>query len=287
MECLHLHLLLWICEKYLDPLDVNILRLTSKYYCRIPKKTCDPLCEAISYGYSGVVSWLLKTNCKVSVKAFLLSSVTGSITITEKLAKSWPEILQIDKADHTIPNETALHGQIDMVLWQISNGWTIDKEKICEYAAASGNLTLLKTLINRKYQLSDHTICLAALSGNLSMVKWIMSNGGDIQDCTLVYSVCSGDLETVSFIYQAAAPEHKIASVTEEAAKYVTNLDDNRWAILKYLLEAGCNYDDKMWIILIESNAVSAIKYLVDNNYKRQNKVSLLKRASSRKTELN
>lgn len=270
------HLLLWFSQTYLSKLDRSVFRLVCRRHAQlITPIHCDAVTYAIRKGHVTLLKWLLK-HCIITQKSYFELSKLGSVVMAEMLARADPETLSIAMSDEALIQEATLRGHMEYVLWQLEQGWQRADDSLCEYAAASGNLELVKTLVSLGYSLSEHSVCLAAMSGNVAMVRWMVERGKTIQDCTLTYTATGGNVEILYMIWPMCREEQKTSDATEEAARY------GQTKMLFELLRLGCPYTSQVWYHTIENNNIEVLKRLVQGNYRRPQVKDMLRYADSR-----
>ena len=80
----------------------------------------------------------------------------------------------------TIPH-IILEKNVDLSRWALEQGCTTEPH-ICNYAAKHGNISILKVLVEFKYQFTLLTCENAAAAYDLGMLQWLVKNGAQISN---------------------------------------------------------------------------------------------------------
>jgi hypothetical protein len=133
----------------------------------------------------------------------------------------------------------ASYGHGNVVEWAIENGCkrSID---VCNAAARSGNLDMLKFLRTKHMCMFAHSIVNnAARSGHLHVLEWAKDNDYEFDNEVCIDAVKGGHLEVLQWLRSQEPPCRWGKQTCATAAEY------GRFDILKWAIEHGCPYNKK------------------------------------------
>ena len=175
--------------------------------------------------------------------------------------------------DVSICNYAAMSGNIEMLKYFISDEYKCPyNNKICKYAVRSGNMEMIEYIrsMTDKNTWDSDTCTEAVKSGNIEMVKYLRSGLYEKDICpwnsnTFIEAVKSGNIEMVKYLRSELNKEDKCPwnhRVCSEAVK------SGNIEMIKYL-RSGANEEDKcpyykndMYIYAALSGNVEMMKYV-------------------------
>jgi len=135
-----------------------------------------------------------------------------------------------------------------------------------QFAIESGNLQLLKSLIEKGAEISNENLCSAAAEGHLDIVKYLVDEKGIEASHSFWYAAHNGHFPVMEYLFD----KDKCVAIGDDAdAVNYTFLRGNssRLEVVKYLIEKGAKINDESVSCAIADGGVisfASVKYLVD-----------------------
>ncbi len=184
--------------------------------------------------------------------------------------------------NNVIINLLIKHGKLELLKLVVNQD--IEKLRPCLLAAESGNLDILKWLIENKYYINNHICEVAALNGHIDIIKWIWENNYFWDDKTCSFAAINGHLEIIKWARANGCDWNK--NVCSNAAEF-GHLNVLKWArkngcewdaktcasaafnnhlnILIWARENSCEWDNNTIKYSITNNSVDTLKWARDN----------------------
>lgn len=132
-------------------------------------------------------------------------------------------------------------GHLHVLRWvrNLYGEGAMNKRRICFEAALGGQLHVLRWVDDRYYMRHEHASYGAACGRRLETLRWLRENHYGSVSLALVHAAERGNLEAIKWLYGTCGAE-----LTEEV--FSTALAHGRLAVLRWLLEHGCPWDQQM-----------------------------------------
>ena len=133
-----------------------------------------------------------------------------------------------------------------------------------QFAIESGNLQLLKSLIEKGAEIHDDALYSAAAEGHLDIIKYLVDEKGIGMSHYFWYAAHNGHFPVMEYLFD------KCVAIGDDAdAVNYTFLRGNssRLEVVKYLIEKGAKIDDESVSFAIADGGVisfASVKYLID-----------------------
>lgn len=161
-----------------------------------------------------------------------------------------------EKCDECVGNNIcsyiAAHGLVDMLRnLLIVYGSELYKESVIPigYAAASGNIDVVKILRDFGFPLSRWACAKAASHGHLEMLKWLVAEGRTPDQRACLYAAKNGQLEILEWLHENRCPWDERTTTAAVEGKHPK--------VLAYLLGHGCPINSNATIAAIRGGLIT------------------------------
>lgn len=135
-----------------------------------------------------------------------------------------------------IPNIAARYGHIEILTWVRLHRYAFSAQEVCENIALSGNVANMKWAKPHDYPMGKSICSFAIRSGNLRMVQYVRNLGYQFDAYAISACVRIGKLDIIQYVYEM----HPLPLVAGDCRSASTCGHLN---ILKWLREHGCPWD--------------------------------------------
>eukprot|EP01127_Copromyxa_protea_P004718 TRINITY_DN14548_c0_g1_i1.p1 TRINITY_DN14548_c0_g1~~TRINITY_DN14548_c0_g1_i1.p1 ORF type:complete len:404 (-),score=76.53 TRINITY_DN14548_c0_g1_i1:174-1361(-) len=151
-------------------------------------------------------------------------------------------------------------GKYNVVRWAMENGCPVDSGDM-RHAATCGNNEIFRSLLDRGFDWDPNAIaCGVAGSGNLELLKWVIERGACVEDSDIfVYAIrfCNGDTEILDFLKKAGCPLPRKCDIFASTG----NIDLVKWARSNL-----CKFDVQTCVNAAASGSLELLKWLRECN---------------------
>jgi hypothetical protein len=180
-------------------------------------------------------------------------------------------IMPIEKKNMwKVYHAAAMSNTISVLEWLESQKIDMNHPSISDIAAENGNLTIIKWLLSRGYNISETAGMNAIHSRRLDMVKWFYERGDGLRNGVWMSSASSGDMKMLKWACGKVFYKEKAIIVAKHAIK------SKELKVLKWLDKAGIRFDSiedhlmrdviaRSWI---HCSSLDILKWLHSKGYK-------------------
>jgi ankyrin repeat protein len=133
-----------------------------------------------------------------------------------------------------------------------------------QFAIQSGNLQLLKSLIEKGAEIPDDSVSSAAAEGHLDIVKYLVDEKGIEVFHSFWYAAHNGHFPVMEYLFEKGVT----ISDNGDAVNYTfLRGNSSRLEVVKYLIEKGAKIDDESVSCAITDGGIishASVKYLID-----------------------
>jgi hypothetical protein len=136
------------------------------------------------------------------------------------------------------------------------NIYTKEYISLINSVCMSGNLKLVRYLLNHDHNLTENSLYYACISNNLQLVKYL-HNCGCKNYPSLMHTLCHiGYFEIMKYFIECG--------YETDVDNIYTLLNDNNIDIVKYLIESDMPWNNNVFIYAFKYNDLELVKYLLD-----------------------
>ena len=134
-----------------------------------------------------------------------------------------------------------------------------------QFAIESGNLQLLKSLVEKGAEIPDDSVSSAAAEGHLDIVKYLVDEKGiGVSYYSFWYAAHNGHFPVMEYLFEKGVT----ISDSSDAVNYTFAYgNSSRLEVVKYLIEKGAKIDHESVSFAIADGGVisfDSVKYLID-----------------------
>jgi ankyrin repeat protein len=133
-----------------------------------------------------------------------------------------------------------------------------------QFAIESGNLQLLKSLIEKGAEIHDDALYSAAAEGHLDIIKYLVDEKGIEIGYSFWYAAHNGHFPVMEYLFEKGVT----ISDNGDAVNYTfLRGNSSRLEVVKYLIEKGAKIDDESVSCAITDGGIishASVKYLID-----------------------
>jgi len=177
--------------------------------------------------------------------------------------------------DYILTRDAALGGHLETLQWLLKNGCSWSHRHICGFVASSGNINMLKWLLNypQNFSWDESTCAEAAREGHLEMLKLLTEKGCPWDDRICSYACENGHLDVLKWSLEKGCELNKGCS--ELAAK------GGHLECLKYLHDNNCPWDSDTALAATKGGHLDILKYLYMNGCEWNTKILIVAACST------
>jgi hypothetical protein len=157
---------------------------------------------AISEGYIEVLKWYKQKGGKLSKSCVIGAAHAGRTDVLEFLHAegfAW---------HRAITAAAARSGSVDTLRWLLQQGCPVNLETICNRAATSGSVGMVRFTKQLGGTLTEETMRTAAHRGSLPLCQYLLSEGCPWEADACTFAAHSGKLHVVRWLHEHGCPWH-------------------------------------------------------------------------------
>ena len=141
-----------------------------------------------------------------------------------------------------------------------------------QFAIESGNLQLLKSLVEKGAEIHEDALSSAAAEGHLDIVKYLVDEKGIGVSYSFWYAAHNGHFPVMEYLFEKGVT---ISDSGDAVNNTFLNGHSSRLEVVKYLIEKGAKINDESVSCATTDGGIisfASVKYLVDEKGAKMSK---------------